>query len=176
MNRLVGALMTGDAGLLQAPNVSISEDCLLAYYGKVQSGEITLEQQQELIKDYIHPRWFNASTKLFSAQLKNSSLAPCNLSILGFMTSGIDKLNNPSQVNENTYFDFTQKYPNAVAFDKPSEDFITMLKAVRSPMTEEYECSMMLVKRVIYGEQQDYLDTVKALNARAMNVTDTIHK
>ena len=163
--KLMGALLTNNLDYMRSPDIAISDDLVLDFYSKINSGKITLEQEYDIVKR-ISPNWLQESTNLFSRGIKFG--APSGLAIIGYMNNGPAGLTNWQQVDLNSYFDFTKKYPDAISFDKPASEFLDMLKFVQSPKLEGFTRSMEKFKHTVYGEQQEYLDAVKSLNDKAV--------
>lgn len=132
---------------------------------KIKAGELSTEQAYNLIRR-ISPNYAEHSTKLFKANLQMSIAAPYHLSILGFMTGGPREMSHWQGVNESNYARFVDEYPDAIAFDQAADDFLGMLKFVKSERADDYARVMESFKHTIYGDQQDYLNAVKSAQAK----------
>ena len=169
--KIIGTLLSGDLDLLHAEDLSVDENLRQVFYEKIRKKQIALKQEYEVVK-CVYPNYMEHGTSLFR-RIQMSGSSPLQLGILGYMTEGPTSLKKWRDVDSNNFFDFTMKYKDAVSFDQPATDFVEMLYAVQSPQAESYARSMEHFKKTMYGEQQEYLDAVKRLNAEANTYFET---
>ncbi len=167
--KIVMSFATGEGGNPNLDVISLA-DIDMPHYARsavldgFSSGEITLDQQEQFLNG-IRGNVYNNDSMCKTYDAVQDS--PHEMRILSMMTGkgfhGAD-MTSPYSLSE-----FVHKYPNPIAFESASRDFLDMIARNNSPRKlQEYVDDMEKFQLHVFGKQYEYYKQLNELKAEAM--------
>ena len=166
--KIVMSFATGEGGNPNLDVISLA-DIDMPHYARsavldgFSSGEITLDQQEQFLNG-IRGNVYNNDSMCKTYDAVQDS--PHEMRILSMMTGkgfhGAD-MTSPYSLSE-----FVHKYPNPIAFESASRNFLDMIARNNSPKKlQEYVNDMDKFQRHVFGKQYEYYKQLNELKAEA---------